>query len=353
MPDYAITGKKGNGKSLVAVARIQEYLKAGYPVATNLDLDLKNLLGKGHKTARVIRLPDMVKGEHLEMLGYANLSPDESKNGILVLDELATWLNSRSYKEAERQSLINWLVLARKLGWDCYYLVQEPNMCDKQVREGLFEHVVQCRRMDRLTIPVLNGLSKFFLGKKCSLPRVHIGFVRYGDGGPSSLVVDRWVYRGDQFFTSYNTKQRFRADYPHGPFSYLPPWYTHGRYRATWTKVNIMRITKILWRKYSRPSLFLSGVTMALIVCLGLLFAGSEPAQPVEAVNLEMLDKLAGAKIVSYSNLPGKMPQFRIAYGEHQEITTSQLLGLGYQLHDMTRNTVTVAKGGKNVVITR
>lgn len=353
MPDFAITGKKGNGKSLVSVARIREYLQKGLPVATNLDLNLKELLGKSHKTARVIRLPDMVRGEHLEMLGFGNKTPDESLNGAVVLDELATWLNARSYKETERQSLINWLVQARKWGWDCYYLVQETNMVDKQVREGLFEHVVQCRRMDRLTIPVLNTLTKFFFGKKCTLPRVHIGFVRYGDGGPSSLVVDRWVYRGDQFFSCYDTKQRFRADYPHGPYSYLPPWYTHGRHRSSLSLDNLMRITKILWRKYSRPALFLSGLTLSFLACLVFFFSSAEPVAVTEAVNTDMIDKLTGARIVSYASMPGRMPQHRLAFGEGQEITTAELLQMGYHLRDFNRNTLTIVKGGRSVVVTR
>jgi len=35
MAGYVITGTRGAGKSLVAVARIRDYLESGKPVATN------------------------------------------------------------------------------------------------------------------------------------------------------------------------------------------------------------------------------------------------------------------------------------------------------------------------------
>jgi hypothetical protein len=351
MPDYAITGKKGNGKSLVAVARIQDYLKKGLPVATNLDLKLHNLVGKDNKTARVIRIPDHPTGADLAILGVANKTPNEELNGILVLDEMAIWSNSRDFKAANRQTLIDWLVQARKDGWDCYYLVQEINMVDKQIREGLFEHVVQCRRMDRLTIPILNGLSKFFLGRKASMPRVHIGFVRYGDGGSASLVVDRWVYRGTQYFSSYNTKQKFRSDYPHGPFSYLPPWFTHGRFRTSFSKANIMRLTKILWRKHSRPFFFLAGLSLASVLLLAVFLRGAETQ--AEPINIDMLDKLRSASIISYINLPGRVPRHILKYSDNSEVSSDELLNMGYVLTDFSRNAVTVSKGGQSVVINR
>lgn len=57
MAGYVITGTRGAGKSLVAVARIRDYLESGKPVATNLDIDLPKLL-KARPSAPLIRMPD-------------------------------------------------------------------------------------------------------------------------------------------------------------------------------------------------------------------------------------------------------------------------------------------------------
>lgn len=46
MAVYFLVGFLGAGKSLSAVARIYQYLFAGRPVATNLDLKLPKLVGK-------------------------------------------------------------------------------------------------------------------------------------------------------------------------------------------------------------------------------------------------------------------------------------------------------------------
>jgi hypothetical protein len=208
--------------------------------------------------------------------------------------------------------------------------------------------------MDRLTIPFLNGLSKLFLGRRCTMPRVHIGFVRYGDGGQQSLVVDRWVYRGNQYFSAYNTKQLFRADYPHGPYSYLPPYYTHGRFRAVFSRRNIMRITKILWRKWSRPGVFVLGVSLSLLGAFALFLYQYQPVQAATVVeNIEMIERLQGGQIVGYSKLPGKIPAYRIRYGEGKIITSKELYRAGYTFHDLGANSLTIVKGGKSVLVTK
>ena len=58
MAFYFVTGKLGNGKTLVSVSRIVEKLKAGLPVATNVDIDLSQVSAPMNKTVRMIRIPD-------------------------------------------------------------------------------------------------------------------------------------------------------------------------------------------------------------------------------------------------------------------------------------------------------
>lgn len=226
MADYLLSGRKGSGKSLIAVSRMRDAIMRGSPVATNLDLWLENMLPHRLKNTRAIRLPDRPTRADLDALGVGNptmTAPqgdeapgivDEEQNGVLVLDELATWLNSRTFADKERQGVLDWLVHSRKLGWDTYLLCQHPNQIDKQVREALVEYLVICRRLDKLKVPVLGW----------KLPKVHVAFVKYGVER-DSIVTDRWVYRARGLYRAYDTKQKFSESYPHGMYSYLPPWH--------------------------------------------------------------------------------------------------------------------------------
>lgn len=45
----------------------------------------------------MIRLPDKPSLNDLLAIGVGNTSYDESRNGLLVLDECGTWFNSRSW----------------------------------------------------------------------------------------------------------------------------------------------------------------------------------------------------------------------------------------------------------------
>lgn len=216
MADYLVTGKKGNGKSLVCVSRIRDAITQGRPIATNLDLNLVAMLGPFARNVRVVRLPDRPSIDDLEAIGRGRDGAyDESRNGLLVLDELATWLNARSFQDKGRAAVLDWLAHSRKKGWDTYLIAQHPNQIDKQVREALCEYLVVCRRMDKLKVGPIR------------LPRVHVGFVRFGTERDSPLS-ERWWYRGDDLFSAYDTEQVFRPVSDHGPYSMLPPWHTDG-----------------------------------------------------------------------------------------------------------------------------
>jgi hypothetical protein len=218
--DYLVSGKKRNGKSLVCVGRIRSALKKGKRVATNLDLFPHEMLPHSNKTASVVRLPDFPTAEDLWALGQGCDNPAiEVDNGVLVLDEMAILFNSRTFNDKGRKGVLDWLAQSGKLGWDTYLICQHPNQIDKQIREALCEYHVICRRLDRLKIPLL----------PFKMPRVHVGFVRFGMDH-NSVVAEKWWFRGTALFKAYNTIQKFTADYPHGSYSVLPPWHSHGRY---------------------------------------------------------------------------------------------------------------------------
>ena len=263
MAVYFVTGKLGSGKTLSAVYKIKDYLMNGRKVATNLNISLTGMFGYHAKNINLVRIPDKPNLADLESIGRGNATYDESLNGLLVLDECGTWFNSRAWADKSRQDLIYWFAHARKLGWDILFLVQSLHVVDKQSRLMFAEHVVYCRRADRLKIPYIHWLLQLVTLGLFQLPKIHMAIVKYGDS-PTSLVTDRWFYQGSPLYSAYDTKQQFSDFYSHGAFCVLPPHY----YVLKRTKMNVsffMRLTKIYFKRSKRLSLILSGVLLCFV----------------------------------------------------------------------------------------
>jgi len=211
MPGYIIQGVRGEGKSLAAVYKAREYLLQGRPVATNLDIFLENLLPPENNTI-AYRLPDHPRLEDFEVLppAYDVKYKGEDKNGLLILDELGTWLNSRSWSDKDRLKMLNWLFLSRKYHWDLILLAQDHEMIDVQVRTTLCDYLVQATRTDRKKIPYLASFLKF-LGLNSNLPKYHRYFVFYGLN-TNQQPQDTWTFSGKDIYSAYDTNQRFKTD---------------------------------------------------------------------------------------------------------------------------------------------
>ena len=228
-----ITGKRGTGKSKLGVVMMVEHMLAGRLVGTNLDLKLEALLPPMSR-AYAIRLPDKPTATDLAAMGDGNNGDayNEDDNGLLVLDELATWLNARTFQDKERGPVIDWLVHSRKHGWECAFICQDLVQIDKQVRESLVEYVIRCVRMDKVRIPVIGGVLALLLGEKAAqLPKVHRATRRLGCDA-KGLLARTWWYRDGGVQQGYDTRQVFKSDYAHGAHCLLSPWHTKGRFMA-------------------------------------------------------------------------------------------------------------------------
>ena len=221
MPVYSVEGKLGTGKTKFCVWRAQQALLDGRRVASNVDLQLDRLTPR-RKTSYV-RLPDKPRAFDLEAAGHGNPdSYDEDKNGVMILDELGTWLNARSFQDKDRAPLLDWLIHARKYGWDVYLIVQDANMIDKQVREALIEYQIKCFRGDKIKIPFFGSFLGAFNRRWGYLPKFHLAVARVGSG-QNAVVAERWMYKGIDLHAAYDTRQVFRSDYEHSSFSVLYP----------------------------------------------------------------------------------------------------------------------------------
>lgn len=266
---YLVGGKLGAGKTLCSVGVIRAALLKGKRVATNLDLFLDKMLPR-ESLHVAIRLPDKPTIVDLEAIGTGQEGIEEENNGVLVLDECASWLNARTWNDPDRQAVLNWMLHSRKLGWDVYLITQHMDQVDKQLRTSLIEFSVRCSRLDRLPVPFLSSLLKVLsLGIfKLRLPKVHLATVRYGTER-EALVVDRLFFRARELYAAYDTRQVFKDDHmipvkgetgsavaiPHvGIHTMLSPWHTYGRYtpRRTWAQV-----VRELWSPPPRKRVFL------------------------------------------------------------------------------------------------
>ena len=382
MPEYVVTGKKGSGKGLLSVDKIRDYLYKRNRVATNHDLKLRYLIGPYAKECNVIRLPDKPKLHDLLCIGIGNPTikfemisikdayghhaywhyeiaedqPDfqEEKNGLIVLDELGSWMNTRTFTDKERGPVLDWLIHARKYGWDIIYEVQDISMIDKQIREGFAEHVVYCKRTDRLPIPVIGAILPL------KLPRMHLGVVLYGTSA-NAPKVDTWVCRVKDICKGYNTLQKFSNFYPHATYCYLPPFHQYGRNRMPHTWSAKMRLTKIVARKYSRILCFIVGFGLCLI--LSSFFSSDSqsnavasdskhPENPQETES-ELL-ALTDYVITGSTLLPGRKPVFQLASRTTDDvIDTDVLLSRGYKVSFKSKNNIVVSKAGGDVEIFR
>jgi hypothetical protein len=222
MAVYSVEGKLGTGKTKFCVWRAQDAIIDGRKVASNVDIAPHLLCPR--RRAKIIRIPDKPTASDLDAMGHGNPdSYEEDKNGVLILDELGTWLNSRSFQDKERAGLLDWLIHARKHGWDVYLIVQDANMIDKQVREALIEYQIRCMRMDKVRIPVLGHFLGLIKDRWSYWPKFHLATARVGFGA-TQIVAERWQFVGAKLHAAYDTRQVFRSDYPHGTFTALPPW---------------------------------------------------------------------------------------------------------------------------------
>lgn len=265
---YIVTGKLGSGKTAGCVGKIRDYLNENRAVATNLDLTLEKLVNPWAKKTRVTRLPDKPTLEDLENLPTPYKGAyDESKTGLIVLDECGTWFNTRKWSDKQRQPLIDKLLHIRKAGWDVMFIIQHIEMLDKQVREGLGEHVVYCQRADRLSLPFITAFLRL-LGSSGRPPKIHICIVRYGTQTTGPLV-DRWVYTGKDLYDAYDTRQVFGSN-DCALHTVLPPYYVFGRYveKSVYAKKELKKKTKAFTRRAKRAGrpFFLLGALVATSV---------------------------------------------------------------------------------------
>lgn len=258
MPGWLIQGVRGEGKSLAAVNKIREYALQGKPIATNLDIYVDKLLPP-ENTSLIYRLPDHPRLEDLELLppAYDVKYKGQDHNGLLVLDEMATWFNSRSWNDKTRLKLIAWLLLSRKRHWDIILLAQDYEMIDAQARTSLCEFLVQSTVYEK-EIPYFSKITKPLLPN--SKPEFrHKYFVYYGMSMQQNPK-ETWEFDKNLIIHGYDTNQLFKEDIEvynsqlvdmRATYTYLPANYLSGLYHLDKIKATFDQLQKNLQTNYT------------------------------------------------------------------------------------------------------
>lgn len=211
-----VEGVKRSGKTKYAIDLIHDYLKRGRRVATNLDLYLDKM--GDIKNPHVIRIPDHPRSLDLVNLGcgYPELEEsdsnyDESKNGLVVIDELLTHLNSRSFKDKDRLAIVSWFVQMGKYGWDLVLIGQDFEGVDKQLRDTTIDQRVNVKSgANYFGFGFVNGLAHkifdVFNVPKFSVARFYDGKSKTRKAQGYQFYIKSWCHPW------YNTAQKFLPD---------------------------------------------------------------------------------------------------------------------------------------------
>jgi hypothetical protein len=285
-----LSGKRGAGKSISAVRLMDDYLSRGCTVATNMAVYPDKLCGAQSKKF-IYRLPDVPSLEDFEGLPKGNPNPVmESKNGLIVLDEVGTFLNSREWKDKSRGGTISWFLHSRKLGWDLCLIAQHPRLVDAQIRDGLCEISATCRRMDNLRIPIIGLLLKL-LKLPFKLPKLHIIVFKYGFSfnAPNS---DIWIFSGAKYYDCYDSLQQISPlnDSISGVCCALSGWHLKGRYMSWFDRT-----------KGALAASFIGGLVISSLAWgCALLYIESRQASSVTA-QLNEDKPIAGIRVIGLS----------------------------------------------------
>ncbi|EIK9677315.1 hypothetical protein LKW81_003646, partial [Salmonella enterica subsp. enterica serovar Anatum] len=137
-------------------------------------------------------------------------------------------------------------------------------------------------------------------------------------------------------YSAYNTKQAFTDNYPHGAFSLLPPFITHGQFSVHRGFNYYMRLTKIYFRKSNRLILMLS--FLALGLALGFWLQSGKNVDEISAIKSAYAEQARAVTPDSSSDLPRLSINSFSQLGFDVSVTFVDAKGMKYQYFDLIKD---------------
>jgi len=169
--------------------------------------------------AHYVRLPDFPRSSDLLILdnAYPELDHDDpktyddSKFGCVVLDELLTSFNSRTWNDPDRVEVVNWIVQSRKYGWDLCLIGQSIDGVDKQIKETVIDELYSFRSSQNMFGGVIWNI--FFKPWWTKLvPKFHICTRYDGRKKDKNQKIGGDHFRRNDLHDCYKTGQQFKKD---------------------------------------------------------------------------------------------------------------------------------------------
>jgi hypothetical protein len=347
-----IKGSLGGGKTMGAVKLAEEFLAAGRPVASNCDLYLEHLVpNPKDKNATVLRLPDYPKLHDFLSAGHGSETPKRrNTHGLILLDECGTWLNSRDAMDKEvkkhRLQTIKLFLDIRKRGWAIGFIVQDEELVDKQIRLVMMQFKIEMKNTEHMPIPLLGFPWKLLTGKMLTMPKRHLGIVRYVPN--KEQMVDWWWFEGSPYYKKYDTEQEFDPDYDDGTYQYLPNYYQFGRYLPP--PIPLGEKIKMAIQNYSKHFLLIFGLLTGLALSAATLpdpvqiVIDAPPQQKEEPGTQTPEIDFTDFWIESHYKF-GNRTFMTIASEEGKRYTTEELADMGFWLFMKTECNLRIRSG--------
>ncbi|HFJ2061468.1 TPA: zonular occludens toxin domain-containing protein [Salmonella enterica] len=218
MAVYFTKGELGAGKGIYAAFIASQYYNnpdKNIRLATNYPLDTYRLGKDSHKEITV--LPCSVRVQDLEFLGAGSPPSYKDNFGCLIIDECSEFLNSRDFKRSDRLKMLDWFRHARKHHWDVYFIVQDYDSLDSQLREALLENLVYLRDLSKIRIPFYTSFKEMFGNKQprkdkrrnMLIPHIVQARIYYKRKSAGDKPVNFYSIMAKDYYNFYDTDFKF------------------------------------------------------------------------------------------------------------------------------------------------
>lgn len=142
---YLYSGTPGSGKSLHQAKDIYDYIRWGYPIIANFDIDVKKI--PKAKGEFIYLDNEYLTPETLMKFSRVWFSTHKFHEGAirLYIDECQLLFNARDWAQQGRKEWLKFFTQHRKYGYDVILVAQFDRMIDRQVR-SLIEYEVIHRK---------------------------------------------------------------------------------------------------------------------------------------------------------------------------------------------------------------
>ncbi|EDJ2557657.1 hypothetical protein CE665_25480 [Salmonella enterica subsp. enterica serovar Poona] len=237
MSVYFTKGELGAGKGIYAAFIASQYYNnpdKNIRVATNYPLDTFRLGKNSDKEITV--LPCSVRVQDLEFLGDGSPASYKDNFGCLIIDECSEFLNSRDFKRSDRLKMLDWFRHARKFHWDVYFIVQDYDSLDSQLREALIENLVYLRDLSKIRIPFYTSFKEMFGNKQprkdkrrnTLIPHIVQARIYYKRKSVGDKPVNFYSIMAKEYYDFYDTDFKFvdGIEYLNNKEVDMRAWYT-------------------------------------------------------------------------------------------------------------------------------